>query len=519
MRNLGSITAAAVTLADGLAGRFLAVIDPAEEARDAERAILRRLVLGAALALSVVPVAMTALVSPAIALPAGFALILALFLVASALAIACSRASRSERPEAAPFASDRTILDACAGLVLVLDPQGHVTATGGRDRARYLETIRQPAGRGLIEQIHVSDRLGFLQALDRLRQGEPAASVDFRIERPAVGTDGEQFAYMRADLSPLGETNGQPGAILAQLRDIADERQLSSESRQKAAEAEDANHAKTRFLAAVSHELRTPLNAILGFSDILAGEYFGALANDRQREYVSLIRSSGHHLLQVVNTMLDMSKIEAGRYELMMEPFDAAEAIRSCEEMLMLQAREKGVTLTSRVSRGIGEITADRRALKQVLINLIGNAIKFTDKGGVVSVDATVLGRDLRVSVSDTGIGIPEDRLATLGQPFVQVQNDYTRRYEGTGLGLALVKGLVALHGGAFAIASQPGEGTVITITLPADGSGQAPQHDGLWDKTVGFPPRLKSATSQTEFSAESHDEVRTNDHAKAKIA
>ena len=517
MRNLGSITAAAVTLADGLAGRFLAVVEPAEDARDSERAILRRLVLAAALALSVLPVALSALVSPAVALPAGFALIAALFLVVSALAIAWSRSLGRARPSPAALASDRSILDACAGLVLVLDPQGLVTATGGRDRARYLQLIRHPAGRGLIDQIHVSDRLAFLQALDRLRQGETAATADFRIERPTIGEDGEQFAYIRADLSPLGQSDGQLGAVFAQIRDIAHEHQLSSESRQKAAEAEDANHAKTRFLAAVSHELRTPLNAILGFSDILAGEYFGALANDRQREYVSLIRSSGHHLLQVVNTMLDMSKIEAGRYELMMEPFEVAEAVQSCEDMLTLQARDKGVTLTSRLPRGLGEIHADRRALKQVLINLIGNAIKFTDKGGVVTVDAVKLGRDLRITVSDTGIGIPEDRLATLGQPFVQVQNDYTRRYEGTGLGLALVKGLVALHGGAFAIASQPGEGTVITITLPTDGSGATPQHDGLWDKTVEFPPRLKSAPAVNE--AKSHDEVRTNDHAKAKIA
>src|SRR5690606_20275520 len=139
-----------------------------------------------------------------------------------------------------------------------------------------------------------------------------------------------------------------------------------------------------------------------------------------------------------------------------------------------LQAREKGVALTSRVPRALGEAVADQRAIQQILINLVGNAIKFTDRGGVVTIDAAREGRDLLLVVSDTGIGIPADKLDAIGQPFMQVQNEYTRKYEGTGLGLSLVKGLVALHGGSFTIRSQPGEGTVIAVRVPADGSGIA---------------------------------------------
>jgi len=317
-------------------------------------------------------------------------------------------------------------------------------------------------------------------------------------------------------MTAVRDAHGELTGVVGQLRDVSDEQNLRHEAASKAAEAETANDAKSRFLAAVSHELRTPLNAVLGFSDILIGEYFGQLANDRQREYVQLIRQSGAHLLSVVNTMLDMSKIESGRYELIMEPFAIADSVRACEEMLGLQAREKGVTLTSRIQRGLGEITADQRALQQVLINLVGNAVKFTDAGGVVTMDAAVIGPDLVLTVSDTGIGIPVDRLASLGQPFVQVQNDYTRRYEGTGLGLSLVKGLVALHGGVFAISSRPGEGTVITITVPADGSGAPSADDGDgWDKTVEFPPRLKSAVGAAEVQVED----RGHDQAEAKIA
>ena len=159
--------------------------------------------------------------------------------------------------------------------------------------------------------------------------------------------------------------------------------------------------------------------------------------------------------------------------------------------MLGLQAREKGLQLTSRVPRGLGEAIADQRALQQVLINLVGNAIKFTDRGGMVTIDAARDGRDLVLTVSDTGIGIPADKLDCIGQPFTQVQNEYTRKYEGTGLGLSLVKGLVALHGGRFAIASDPGVGTVITVSVPADGSGIAASVDSDGSAPVEFPPRL----------------------------
>jgi two-component system, cell cycle sensor histidine kinase DivJ len=308
-------------------------------------------------------------------------------------------------------------------------------------------------------------------------------------------------------------------SVVTQSRDISHEQHLREEAARKAAEAESANDAKSRFLAAVSHELRTPLNAILGFSDILIGEYFGKLENDRQREYVGLIRQSGAHLLSVVNTMLDMSKIEAGRYELLVEPFSIGQSIQACEAMLGLQAREKNLTLTSRVQRGLGEIVADQRAVQQVLINLVGNAIKFTDAGGVVSIDAAASGNMLKLTVSDTGIGIPADKLANLGQPFVQVQNEYTRRYEGTGLGLSLVKGLVALHGGSFAISSVQGEGTAITILIPLDGSGVDGQPEDQ-DKTVDFPPRLRNAMEFAEDrTTYGGMKEHVDGHAEAKIA
>ena len=469
--------------------------------RQRELTILRRLALLSSAALVVAPAALSLVTSPAVALPAGVAAVVGGFLFSAVGSIALSRQSIVTSGVATQSAEE-FFMEASAGLILFLDPQGAVVNVGGRDRRDYLAWMRAPDGRGFMEQIHVSDRILFLQALDLLRQGDEQAAVDLRLERPCVSADNRQFAHLRTDLTARRDSDGALVSVVAQLRDVSAEHQLRVEAEAHAADARSANDAKSRFLAAVSHELRTPLNAILGFSDILIGEYFGKLANERQREYVGLVRDSGAHLLSVVNTMLDMSKIEAGRYELVLEPFDISTVVRSCEAMLGLQAKTKGVSLTSRIQRGLDEVVADQRAIQQILINLVSNAVKFTEAGGAISLDASVRDGILTLCVSDTGIGIPADKLQLLGQPFVQIQNDYTRRFEGTGLGLSLVKGLVALHGGDFAIASAPGSGTIITISIAADGSG-APVLDLSANHPVEFPPRLKASPGMTDILEE----------------
>ncbi len=512
VRVLSDIGGRATALVDRAAKGWLSRTSGGEAVRQSELAILRRLVFLSSAALVAAPLGLSIVTSPAVALPAGVATVCAAFLFSAVGSIALSRQAVPQNTAAA--SADDLFLEMSPGLVLFLDPHGSVMTSGGRDKRDCFAWMRDLEGRGFFEQIHVSDRILFLQALDALRQGEEKASVDLRLERPSVSRDHRQFAYLRMDMTARRDMDGELSAVVAQLHDVSVEQQLRAEAQMRAADAESANDAKSRFLAAVSHELRTPLNAILGFSDILIGEYFGKFENERQREYVGLVRESGAHLLSVVNTMLDMSKIEAGRYELLLEAFDIGASIRSCESMLALQAKSKGVTLTSRVQRGIGEVVADQRALQQILINLVGNAVKFTEAGGVVTIDAAMRDGILKLTVSDTGIGIPVDRLATLGQPFVQIQNDYTRRFEGTGLGLSLVKGLVALHGGNFAIASQPGEGTIITIEIAADGSGAQTAEDAGHGETVEFPPRLKGAVEPAEF-----EEGLFDGRAEAKIA
>jgi cell cycle sensor histidine kinase DivJ len=218
----------------------------------------------------------------------------------------------------------------------------------------------------------------------------------------------------------------------------------------------------------MSHELRTPLNAIIGFSDMLTNESL-VLDEGRRYEYAKLINESGRHLLSVVNGILDMSKMESGNFQITPEPFAPAQVISSCCDLLALKAKDAGVELATRIASNLPEMVADRRALNQILINLISNAIKFTPRGGQVTVGACSEGQTLAITVTDTGCGIGPEDLPRLGEAFFQARASYDRRHDGTGLGLSIVKGLARLHGGDMNIQSQLGEGTQVTVRLPID--------------------------------------------------
>jgi cell cycle sensor histidine kinase DivJ len=221
----------------------------------------------------------------------------------------------------------------------------------------------------------------------------------------------------------------------------------------------------------MGHELRTPLNAIIGFSDMLTNSALKISGSD-QVEYAKLINGSGRHLLSVVNSMLDTSKIEAGHFELARERFVPARAIENCVDLLALQAREAGVELRLRLAQNLPEIAADRRAFSQILINLISNAIKFTQRGGRITVGASCDASRLVMTVEDTGVGIEQNDIARLGEAFFQARSYRDRRPDGAGLGLSIVKGLVKLHDGEVDIRSRVDEGTRVTIRLPISQSG-----------------------------------------------
>ena len=222
----------------------------------------------------------------------------------------------------------------------------------------------------------------------------------------------------------------------------------------------------------MSHELRTPLNAILAFSEILHRELFGQLGDPRYREYAGDIHSSGEHLLDLINDILDLSRIEAGRYELRFEPVDIGAVVRASCDVMREQMRVNGLRLRMRVSKDIPTVRADPRAVRQILLNLLSNALKFTPGGGEVRVQVVAL-RDDQVSirVSDTGIGIAPEDLEIVRTPFAQVSVDHVAGEGGTGLGLSIVDGLVALHGGTLEIDSTVGKGTRVIVRLPPSGN------------------------------------------------
>jgi cell cycle sensor histidine kinase DivJ len=228
----------------------------------------------------------------------------------------------------------------------------------------------------------------------------------------------------------------------------------------------------------MSHELRTPLNAVIGFSEILNRELFGAMGEQRYRDYARLIHESGEHLLHVVNDILDMSKIEAGKFKIVKEPFDVASLVRSCADIMRHAAEKKGIAVSVEAPPDLPELVADKRACKQMLLNVVSNAIKFTDPGGWVRISVGVENGMVALEVADNGIGISDQDLPKLGNPFVQADTSYDRGYEGAGLGLSVVKGLARLHGGSLAIASTLGHGTTATILLPMEAS--RPEAEGV---------------------------------------
>jgi signal transduction histidine kinase len=231
--------------------------------------------------------------------------------------------------------------------------------------------------------------------------------------------------------------------------------------------ADAAIKAKSAFLAAMSHELRTPLNAVIGFSEMLSLETFGSVG-DRNKEYLNDINGSGRHLLALINDILDIARIEAGHAELHEEVVDLKAMVHQTVAMLMPQAHAEHIHLVESIDDDVQTLYADERRLKQVLINLLGNAVKFTMEGGEVAITARRVAEGVAIAVSDTGIGIAEQDIPRVMSQFGQVDSSLARQYQGTGLGLPLAKQLTELHGGALVIQSVLGAGTTVTVTLPA---------------------------------------------------
>src|SRR5689334_5435348 len=269
---------------------------------------------------------------------------------------------------------------------------------------------------------------------------------------------------------PLVLRMGEDARLRFKVEDMANElEQTRDEALKKRFEAETANASKTTFLANMSHELRTPLNAILGFSEIIAQECFGPVGSERYRDYAGDIHASGAHLLSLINDLLDVAKIEAGRMDIAPHPLDPARVFDIALKLISTKAREKDQSLVISVEPGAPPLYADERAVKQMLINLVSNAVKFTPQGGRIEVvGSRAANGDFQIMVRDNGPGIPREKLDQIFTPFNQVDNRFDRQAGGTGLGLALVRGLAELHGGRAWMESEFGRGCSVFVTLPA---------------------------------------------------
>jgi len=443
---------------------------------------VRRIALGAALSLAAL--AATALIQAAGlaepplqgALAISMALVaLATTTIGLAAAVALGQGERATTP--AQTQADRlaALLAAQPHMIVVLNDEGAIERSGGGMDGELQQRLNR---RGLFGAAEPAARAAIEHALAQARR-DGRGSVVFPLAGPEAIWLGLDLAWM--------DDRRLVGAIRVATTDHDREAGLEAAR----IDAEALNVGKSRFLANMSHELRTPLNAIMGFADMMRQRIFGPLPG-KYVEYADLIHDAGAHLLDLINDVLDMSKIEASKYELALEEFDAREPVAAALRLLRVQADESGVQLRGLLPAEALEVNADRRAVKQIVINLVSNALKFTPRGGLVTVSLAAVGQAVELSVADTGIGIAEDDLARLGRPYEQA-GDASHQAQGTGLGLSLVRAFAELHGGEMAIESRLGEGTAVTVRLPVLAAEDEPQDappDPPGGEVIAFPQR-----------------------------
>lgn len=349
---------------------------------------------------------------------------------------------------------------------------GHWHWTIGQQDIRFSDEIYRIFGveRGLFEptldsvnaMLHRRDAGRMEQAFERAVIEQADHEIDFRVLCPD-GQTRHVRCQGRCEFDAVGDVIGLYGI----MQDITQIMEHEQELRAAKDAAERAYAAKSQFLANMSHELRTPLNAIIGFSEMIQQQLLGPIGNERYLDYIKGINESGEHLLDLITDILDMSKIEAGKYELDLEDVNIAKTIRLAVHMVEARAAEKSIKLHVQMPDETLRIHADRRAIMQMTLNLLSNAVKFSHAGGRIEIECLSKGDYVTLKVKDQGIGIPAHKLPTITNPFEQAANQYTRNHEGSGLGLSITKELAEMHGGNLHIESKVDVGTSVTIRLP----------------------------------------------------
>lgn len=328
----------------------------------------------------------------------------------------------------------------------------------------------EPTIRSVNSLMHRRDIGRMAQAFQRAMIDQKNYQMEFRIIRP----DG-QSRFIELQGRCEMDADDDMIALFGIMQDVTERISHERELRDAKEAAERAYAAKSQFLANMSHELRTPLNAIIGFSEMMQRQLLGPIGTEKYLDYIGNIRESGEHLLDLITDILDMSKIEAGKYELDIEEFNLLKVLRLANHMIEGRALDAQVKVVCEIrEEDFIDIVADRRAVMQIMLNLLSNAVKFTEPGGSVKTEFSANNDIISIKVTDTGIGIPASKLRYVTQPFEQAANHFTRNHEGSGLGLAITKDLIELHGGKIDIQSTVGTGTTVSFTLPKNCSGKA---------------------------------------------
>ena len=440
---------------------------PAEAALAGGRAAVIRAGIAAGTALLTVAAIQAAGALPASRLTMPLWEIYAASVLAALLQAVLIAAAAQNRQRAADMAAAegaamyRFLADNAMDLITRHSADGRIRFASPASNALLGRAPEEMAGLALPSLVHPDDLRAVQAALVESSYFGRAGEAEVRLRHH----DGS-WVWAEIRCRPAPHSQGQAADIVAVTRDITERKAHERELVEARDQAMAASRAKSRFLANMSHELRTPLNAIIGFSEVMSREMFGPLG-PRYQEYSRLVHESGSHLLELINGVLDMSKIEAGKFELAEEVFDLDETAASAVRFVRLAAERARVGLKTDIAPAAHAIFADKRAVKQILVNLLSNGIKYTPAGGEVRVSARADQRGIEITVADTGTGISRADLARLGRPFEQVENAETRAKEGTGLGLALVKSLTAMHGGEAVLDSVMGEGTTVRVRLP----------------------------------------------------
>ena len=453
------------------------VLVPAEAALAGGRGAVTEAAMGAAFVLALLTVLEITGYLPSSRLPEPGGLIAAVSILAALVQAGLIAAAAQEKKRAADRAAEeglamyQLLADHAVDLITRHAPDGRIRFASPAARTLLGQAPPELEGQMLSALAHPDDAASLEAAFLESAYFNRESAAEIRLRR------GGHHVWSEIRCRPVGpRPKGQPAEIVAVTRDISERKEQERALIEARDAAMSASRAKSTFLANMSHELRTPLNAIIGFSELMTREIFGPLGNGRYQEYAKLIHDSGGHLLELINGVLDMSKIEAGKFELYEEIFELEDVISSSLRFVRLVAERGGVALESEIARETQQIFADRRAVKQILVNLLSNGIKFTPRGGEVRISTRLCEKGVEIKVQDTGIGISKPDLERLGKPFEQAEGAMTRGKEGTGLGLALVKSLAAVHGGEAVLESALGSGTSVTVRLPyaavgADGS------------------------------------------------